>query len=146
MRTHSTLNGNPEHLSRGERGRTRWYAAVGLAAAAAVIMLIARGDPTPAFAATFTVNSTADTPDLVIDGICDDGGGICTLRAAIMEANASPGSLITFNIIPPLKISPATALPDITQSMTIDGTSQPGYAGVPLIELSGPAGAAAVPV
>ena len=39
-----------------------------------------------------TVDSTLDAPDLVIDGACDDGAGNCTLRAAIMEANANPGA------------------------------------------------------
>src|SRR5439155_13257839 len=43
-------------------------------------------------AASFTVNSTIDAVDANPgDGICDDGGGRCTLRAAIMEANALPG-------------------------------------------------------
>jgi CSLREA domain-containing protein len=41
----------------------------------------------PAF--TFTVNTTADTPDLTPgDGICADSGGLCSLRAAVEEANA----------------------------------------------------------
>src|SRR5438552_18685246 len=44
-------------------------------------------------AASFTVNSTIDAVDANPgDGICDDGGGRCTLRAAIMEANALPGA------------------------------------------------------
>ena len=34
-------------------------------------------------------------------------------------------------------ISPLSALPDISDAVRVDGTSQPGYAGVPLIELSG---------
>ena len=43
--------------------------------------------------ATFTVNSNADTSDQNIgDGSCDDGGGACTLRAAIEEANALTGA------------------------------------------------------
>lgn len=42
--------------------------------------------------AQFSVNSTADSPDANPgDGICADAGGNCTLRAAIMEANASVG-------------------------------------------------------
>ena len=47
----------------------------------------------PAQAATFTVNSTVDAVDATPgDGACDDGAGSCTLRAAIMEANASAGA------------------------------------------------------
>ena len=34
-------------------------------------------------------------------------------------------------------IAPLSALPAITQSVLIDGFSQPGYTGTPLIELSG---------
>lgn len=44
-------------------------------------------------AATFTVNSTADTPDATPgDGICATAGAVCTLRAAIEEANALVGA------------------------------------------------------
>src|SRR2546426_3114431 len=47
----------------------------------------------PAAAATFTVNDTADAVDAVLgDGTCATAGGTCTLRAAIQEANALPGS------------------------------------------------------
>ncbi len=43
-----------------------------------------------AVAATFTVNTTTDTHDATPgDGICADSGGLCSLRAAIEEANAS---------------------------------------------------------
>src|SRR6266581_4282203 len=43
-------------------------------------------------AATFVVNTTADTADAVPgDGICADSGGACSLRAAVQEANALPG-------------------------------------------------------
>lgn len=46
----------------------------------------------PAGAGAYTVNTTADTPDLVPgDGLCADAGGSCSLRAAIVEANARPG-------------------------------------------------------
>jgi len=34
-------------------------------------------------------------------------------------------------------IAPVTPLPPITSSVLIDGTSQPGYAGTPLIDLTG---------
>ena len=38
------------------------------------------------------VNSTDDRPDAQAgNGICEDGSGFCTLRAAVMEANARPG-------------------------------------------------------
>ena len=47
----------------------------------------------PAHAAAFDVTTTADTVDTNPgDGVCDDGTGQCSLRAAIQEANASPGA------------------------------------------------------
>lgn len=40
-------------------------------------------------AGTFTVNSTLDEPDATLDGICSSTpSGVCTLRAAIQEANS----------------------------------------------------------
>ena len=47
----------------------------------------------------FTVNILSDNADtLPGDGICQDLGGLCTLRAAIQEANATPGKdFIRFN-------------------------------------------------
>jgi CSLREA domain-containing protein len=46
-----------------------------------------------ALAVSFTVNSTADQPDANPgDGICRTASNTCTLRAAIMEANSSPGA------------------------------------------------------
>ena len=48
---------------------------------------------TVASAATFTVNSTADGPDAAPgNGVCAAAGGPCTLRAAVMEANALSGA------------------------------------------------------
>ena len=56
-----------------------------------------RPAPAAAFAA-FVVNSRADTSDANPgDGVCADGAGACTLRAAIEEANARAGAdTITF--------------------------------------------------
>src|SRR5436309_1825249 len=39
--------------------------------------------------ASYVVNTTADGTDVTPgDGICDVGGGVCTLRAAIEDSNA----------------------------------------------------------
>ncbi len=47
----------------------------------------------PSHAATFTVDSTADTSDVNLgNGICADLSGLCTLRAAVQETNALAGS------------------------------------------------------
>src|SRR4029077_9088399 len=46
----------------------------------------------PGHAATFVVNTTADTAGAVRgDGPCADSGGACSLRAAVQEANALAG-------------------------------------------------------
>ena len=79
-------------------------------------------------AATFTVTNTADT-------------GAGSLRQAITDANANAGpDTIAFNIpgsgVQTINVS-ATNLPGISDPVTIDGTTQPGYAGAPLIEIHG---------
>lgn len=94
----------------------------------------------PAAATTFTVNSVGDQTDANAgDGVCDTGSGTCTLRAAIEEANANAGAdTIQFSIGSGARtISPATGLPSAFEALTIDGTTQPGYAGTPLIEIDG---------
>jgi hypothetical protein len=65
--------------------------------------------------------------------------GPFTLRQAILDANATGASdTITFAIgTGPQTITLVTALPPITHPVIIDGTTQPGYAGSPLIELNG---------
>ena len=56
-----------------------------------------------------------------------------------MTRNAAAGAdLIDFNIgTATFTIIPATNLPPITDPVTIDGATQSGFAGVPLIEISG---------
>ncbi len=73
-----------------------------------------------------------------VANINDSGPG--SLRQAILDANANAGlDTITFNIAGGgiHTIAPISALPDITDAVIIDATSQPGYAGTPLIELDG---------
>lgn len=96
----------------------------------------------PASALAFTVNSTADGEDVNQgDGICETAtAGECTLRAAIMEANASPGTdTISFHIPGdgPHIISPSYGFDFIFDPVVIDGTTQPGFSGAPVIELDG---------
>ena len=67
--------------------------------------------------------------------------GTGSLRAAITAANASTGTLdtITFAIpgAGPHVIALTTFLPTLTDRVIIDGTTQPGYNGTPLVELDG---------
>jgi len=93
------------------------------------------------------INSTADTSDgCPGDGICAAGtcaapaSITCTLRAAIEEANALAGAdTINFNIpgAAPHTILPNPSLPTIIETVTISGTTQPGYVGTPIIVLDG---------
>jgi CSLREA domain-containing protein len=93
-------------------------------------------------AAALVVNSTADSADANPgDHVCETFmPGECTLRAAIQEANASPGAdTINFDIpgAGPYTISPFYELDPISDPVTIDGTTQPSFAGTPIIELEG---------
>ncbi|KAA3636430.1 MAG: hypothetical protein DWP97_02795, partial [Calditrichaeota bacterium] len=80
------------------------------------------------------VNSDDDAPDANPgDGVCSTGEvdwlgeDICTMRAAIMEANAQPGlDTICFRIPDHNVIYPQSELPEITDSVYINGLTQPG--------------------
>jgi hypothetical protein len=84
-------------------------------------------DVTLAPAQTFTVTNT-------------NNSGAGSLTQAITDANANPG-LDTINFNVPGSgirfIFVNATLPAITSPVVIDGTSQPGYAGTPLIHLEG---------
>ena len=64
---------------------------IGIPFVLTIFMLMSAPD---SWGATFTVNSTADAVDATLgDGICATATGICTLRAAVQEANAAPAWL-----------------------------------------------------
>lgn len=76
---------------------------------------------------TFTVTNAADS-------------GAGSLRQAITSANASAGlDTINFNIAESgiQFVFVGSPLPTITDPVVIDGTTQPGYSGSPLIHLEG---------
>ncbi|HMR68559.1 MAG TPA: hypothetical protein PKE64_31505, partial [Anaerolineae bacterium] len=65
---------------------------VGLAFALLLLFFSTIGTPTIS-AQAFVVNSTGDSIDVNPgDGLCATSAGVCTVRAAIMEANALPGA------------------------------------------------------
>ena len=75
---------------------------------------------------------------LAVINTSDSGAG--SLRQAILNTNAGPGGdAIEFGIPGSgvQTISTLSSLPAITLSVTIDGTSQPGYTNAPLIDLDG---------
>ena len=85
---------------------------------------------------TFTVSNTGDNGGVNPAPLAGTG----TLRQALVDANANPGpDAINFGIAGPSPhtISILSQLPLITGPLTIDGTSQPGFGGTPIIELSG---------
>src|SRR5262249_30389276 len=94
-------------------------------------------------AATWTVDSTGDGPDKNIgNGTCAAAGPApnCTLRAALQAAKLTAGiDTINFAIARavPQPIVLGSALPEITRPVSIDATTQPGFAGSPLIEIRG---------
>ena len=90
--------------------------------------------------ASQTANFAATRLGFVVTNTNNHGTG--SLREAITNANATPGTdTITFNIPGPgvKTITVVITLPNITDRVVIDGTTQPGYAGTPLIEIDGSA-------
>jgi hypothetical protein len=117
--------------------RMRTLATGLLLVAAMVVMSVMAAAPTRA-STTFTVNLPTDVAeDNSSDGVCDvapgAGGDQCTLRAAIQQANATPG-LDTINFaIPGTGVQTIAvgsqglgALPTITDPVSINGYTQPG--------------------
>lgn len=76
--------------------------------------------------ATYTVTNTADA-------------GAGSLRQALIDANAAGGAdTIVFSIGSGAKtITLASQLPTITSPVTLDGTTQTGHSGTPLIAIDG---------
>ncbi len=86
---------------------------------------------TAAPAATFTVTNTGDS-------------GAGSLRQAILDANGAAGlDAIAFNIPGGgvHAITPLTVLPPVSGPTVLDATTQPGYFGLPLVEIADFSGA-----
>jgi Calx-beta domain len=76
--------------------------------------------------------------NLIVLNTNDQGFG--SLRQVIETANSLPGpNRIIFQIpgTAPFTITPASPLPTVTDPVTIDATTQPGYAGLPIVEING---------
>jgi parallel beta-helix repeat protein len=85
-----------------------------------------------------TANFAATREDFVVTNTKNHGTG--SLRQAILNANATVGpDRIVFNITGSgvQTINLLIALPEITDPVVIDATTQPGFAGAPLVELNG---------
>lgn len=101
----------------------------------------ARGTST--FSARIAVGDVLESPFVVNSDDDEDDGSCsiihCSLREAIHAANNNPGAdSIHFNIETGVQtISARFDLPQILESVLIDGTTQPGFSGSPLIQLQG---------
>ena len=75
----------------------------------------------PLRAATFTVDSIADTADANPgNGICADGSGNCTLRAATEESNALAGDdIINFSVTGTITLG--SQLPTVVDALDVNG-------------------------
>src|SRR5262245_26875764 len=114
-------------MVRGRRGRARstgrWLGV--RFGVVAVAVFAAASISGPAVAAAVVVTTTRDS-------------GTGSLRAAIVAANATDEpDTIAFDIPggSPHVIVAATALPALTKPVVIDGRSEPGFAGSPVVEL-----------
>ena len=99
---------------------------------------------TAEFSAALKIPATS-TPLVLIVNTTDDVNDALpdpahfSLREALLAANAHPGQdIIRFDLPNTNRvIQPQSALPTITDPVIIDGTSQPGYRALPLVELDG---------
>jgi hypothetical protein len=106
----------------GLKTRLVYFWGVALLVLSGVLFLV----PLPsALAVTATVTTTNDS-------------GFGSLRDAITMVDNNQANAITFSIGNGLQtINLLSALPPLTHTVTIDASTQPGYAGAPLIELNG---------
>ncbi len=74
----------------------------------------------PALAGTFTVTN-----------LNDSGAG--SLRQAITQANSGHGNTVAFGTTGTITL--ASPLPNINKRMTVDGSTAPGFAGIPLVSV-----------
>ncbi len=99
-------------------------------------------------AAALTVNSTTDVLDGDVTSIAallatPGPDGVISLREAIRACNNTPNGgtrdEIRFNIAGPgpHTIQPTTALPALSDSVGVDGTTEPDFAGTPVVRIDG---------
>jgi parallel beta-helix repeat protein len=96
------------------------------------------GPPYQTAARTYALAMPAGPLTYVVSNTNDSGPG--SLRQAILyaDANTLGADRIQFQIgSGAITIAPSSALPAVTESVTIDGTTQPGFTGTPIVELNG---------
>ena len=111
------------------------------------LTMVSSGTATAAPTSKLTVTTVDDVDDgdtsSVAALIADPGAdGEISLREAILAANATDGlNTINFDIAGsgPHTINLGAALPNITGTLVIDGTSEPDYGGAPVVRIDGSA-------
>ncbi|MEO8500831.1 MAG: Calx-beta domain-containing protein, partial [Vicinamibacteria bacterium] len=98
------------------------------------------GLSSPVMIASVPAQPVVNTIDDISNGLCTTLH--CSLREAIEAVNSGAvAPFITFNIpspaTAPYVIHLLSSLPPLTRTVTIDGTSQPGYSGEPIVEIRG---------
>jgi parallel beta-helix repeat protein len=68
----------------------------------------------------------------VVTNLNDSGPG--SLRTALISANTANGNVISFDVAGTITLS--SSLPAITKTMTLDGTTAPGFAGAPVVAIN----------
>jgi CSLREA domain-containing protein/uncharacterized repeat protein (TIGR01451 family) len=111
--------------------------------------LVAMGLLIGPFGAAAQAQALPPPPPYVVNSAGDPGVGSCnstecTLREAINASNGSPGFEEIHFDLPggSLLLQPVSGLPAITDPVLLDGTTQPGYAGTPIVQLDGSSSAA----
>ena len=86
----------------------------------ALVLVLSLGAP-----AVHAASAPRATTSIVVSTLSDTGAG--SLRAALTEAAAAPDDTtqITFAVAGVITVD--TALPEVTSTVVIDGTSAPGY-------------------
>ena len=103
-----------------------------------IVLAVTTNKLQPSTAAAVKANFTPASQNFVVINTNNNGPG--SLRDAMNSANATAGAdTITFNIPGTgVKVINLTEpLPEITEQVAIDASTQPGYAGTPLVQLDG---------
>jgi len=114
---------------KGTRRLMVFLAALAVSAVSSVVL----SAPNPSYASIITVNVSDDADD----GVCD--GTHCSLREAIIATNGLAGPDSIEFAVPGAGVHTITLtsnLPAVTEQVTINGTTQPGFTGAPLIEIT----------
>ncbi len=100
-------------------------------------------DSPPGEGATLGAQSTATITIAPVNALIvtnTNNSGFGSLRQAILSANGLPGpNTISFDIpgSSPHVIAPTSPLPALTDATIIDGRTEPGYAGTPVVTIDG---------